>query len=54
MKAFVLHQTNDLRFETVNDPQPESGEALVAVKAAGICGSDIYQGFTVPALIPIR
>ncbi len=41
MKAFVLHQTNDLRFETVNDPQPESGEALVAVKAAGICGSDI-------------
>lgn len=41
MKAYRLHGIGDLRLEEVPCPQPESGEVLVQVKAAGICGSDI-------------
>lgn len=45
MKAWVLHGINDIRFEEVSKPQPAAGETLVAVKAAGICGSDIPRVF---------
>jgi threonine dehydrogenase-like Zn-dependent dehydrogenase len=31
-----------LRIDEVDDPVPGSGEALVAVKACGICGSDLH------------
>lgn len=41
MKAWVLHGIGDIRLETVEDPLPGEGQALVRVKAAGICGSDI-------------
>ena len=41
MKAWFLHGINEIRLETVELPALESGQALVAVKAAGICGSDI-------------
>lgn len=41
MKAWVLHGVDELRLEDVKRPQPESGEVLVKVRAAGICGSDI-------------
>ena len=41
MKAYRLHGIGDLRWEEVPRPLPESGEVLVKVKAAGICGSDI-------------
>lgn len=41
MKAWVLHGIADLRLENVEVPKPGKGEVLVAVKAAGICGSDI-------------
>lgn len=41
MKAAVLHDKNDLRYEDYKDPEVSDGEVLVKVKAAGICGSDI-------------
>lgn len=41
MKAYRLHGIGDLRLEEVPCPRPDSGEVLVQVKAAGICGSDI-------------
>lgn len=41
MKAWVLHGINDLRYETVENPTLSGNEVLVAVRAAGICGSDI-------------
>ena len=41
MKAWVLHGINDFRYETVGKPTLSGNEVLVAVKAAGICGSDI-------------
>lgn len=45
MKAWVLHNINDFRLETVDDPVIKDDEVLVEVKAAGICGSDIPRVF---------
>lgn len=56
MKAWVLHGVNDLRLEDVPTPRPGEQEVLVAVKAAGICGSDIpriyHTGAHTHPLIP--
>ncbi len=41
MKAYVLYGVNELKYEEVKTPQPERGNVLVKVAAAGICGSDI-------------
>jgi L-iditol 2-dehydrogenase len=42
MKAAVLYAPGDLRYEDVPDPSgPAPDEAIVRVKSAGICGSDI-------------
>ncbi len=41
MKAWILHDINDIRFEEVDNPSISSGEVLVKVRAVGICGSDI-------------
>lgn len=45
MKACVLHNIKDLRYEEVAKPTPKSGEILLKIKAAGICGSDIARVF---------
>lgn len=42
MTAFVLHGAKDIRKEQVDRPAPGPGEVLVAVRAAGICGSDLH------------
>lgn len=41
MRAYVLHDIGDFSLEDVPRPVPGAGEVLLAVKAAGICGSDI-------------
>lgn len=41
MKAAVLRQGR-LLVESVDEPRPAEGEVLVAVKACGICGSDLH------------
>lgn len=41
MKAFVLHDVNDIRLEEVPVPELKENEVLVKVGAVGICGSDI-------------
>lgn len=56
MKAWVLHDIGDIRYEDVNMPVPGEDEVLVEVKAVGICGSDIpriYEnGAHIMPLIP--
>jgi threonine dehydrogenase-like Zn-dependent dehydrogenase len=42
MKALVLRQYNDLHYEDAPEPQPGPDEVLIAVKACGICGSDVH------------
>ncbi|MBO6291437.1 MAG: alcohol dehydrogenase catalytic domain-containing protein [Selenomonas sp.] len=46
MKALNLHGVEDLRYEEVPCPERKSGEVLLKIKAAGICGSDIPRVFT--------
>lgn len=46
MKAYNLHGVNDLRYEDVEIPNCPKGWAIVKVKAAGICSSDIPRIFT--------
>ena len=43
MKAGVLHGPNDIRCESIPRPKISDEEVLVAIKAAGICGSDILR-----------
>lgn len=46
MKAYVLEAVNRLVWKDVEIPPLKAGEVLVAVKATGICGSDIPRIFT--------
>lgn len=46
MKAYNLHAVNDLRYEEVPMPECPSGWAIIKVKAAGICSSDIPRVYT--------
>ena len=41
MKAAVLHGREDLRYEEIETPVAGADEVVIAVKAVGICGSDI-------------
>lgn len=41
MKAWMLHDINDIKYEETEIPVLSDGEVLVKVKTAGICGSDI-------------
>jgi threonine dehydrogenase-like Zn-dependent dehydrogenase len=42
MKALVLTQYKQFSYEERPEPQPGPEEVLVAVKACGICGSDVH------------
>ena len=42
MNALVLREYRRLFYEEVPTPEPGPGEVLVAVKACGICGSDVH------------
>lgn len=45
MRALVLKQFGEMVVETRPDPTPGAGQAMIAVVATGICGSDLH-GFT--------
>jgi 2-desacetyl-2-hydroxyethyl bacteriochlorophyllide A dehydrogenase len=42
MKALILEEYNKLVYKDVPDPEIQSNEVLVRIKACGICGSDIH------------
>ena len=42
MQALVLTEYKHLEILSVPDPAPGAGEVLIAVKACGICGSDVH------------
>ena len=42
MKALVLTEYNHLEIQNVPEPRIAADEVLVAVKACGICGSDVH------------
>ncbi len=41
MKAWLLHEAGTIKYEEIDVPELKENEVLLAVKAAGICGSDI-------------
>lgn len=45
MMAAVLERPGEIVYREVDRPQPGPGEALVRVRAASICGSDILRTF---------
>ena len=55
MRALVFTAPGVVELQDVADPEPGPGETLVAVRAAGICGSELHgvrdPGFRVPPLI---
>jgi len=56
MKALVLVEYNALEYTDVPDPSAGPGEVLIAVKACGICGSDVHgldgsSGRRIPPLV---
>lgn len=46
MKAYVLHNIGELKYESVETPLCPDGWVLVRVMAAGICSSDLPRIFT--------
>jgi L-iditol 2-dehydrogenase len=42
MRALVFAGARDMPLEERPDPVPGSGTVVVAVRAAGICGSDVH------------
>jgi len=46
MKAAMLHKAQDMRIEEIPDPKPKPNEALVRLRAIGVCGSDVHYYFS--------
>lgn len=42
MKAVRLHSPRDMRLDDIPAPEPRAGEALIRVRALGVCGSDVH------------
>jgi threonine dehydrogenase-like Zn-dependent dehydrogenase len=42
MRAILYHGEKDFALENVSTPELKSGEVLIEVKYAGICGSDLF------------
>ena len=44
--AAVLHKPGDVRVQAVADPRPGAEEALIRIRACGVCGTDnsLYKG----------
>ena len=42
MRAALIHGIRDIRLAVVPRPEPPAGELLLAVRAVGICGSDLH------------
>lgn len=53
MRAARWHGALDIRVEDVPTPRPGSGDVLVRVERAGICGTDLVEYLSGPVSIPV-
>jgi 2-desacetyl-2-hydroxyethyl bacteriochlorophyllide A dehydrogenase len=53
VRGAVFHGPTDIRVEELPDPRPGPGEAVVRVRAAGICGGDLHEVRAARQLYPI-
>jgi 2-desacetyl-2-hydroxyethyl bacteriochlorophyllide A dehydrogenase len=42
VRAFVVPEPGTASLETIDDPTPQTGQVVVRVEAAGICGTDLH------------
>jgi len=42
MKAAFLYKPGDIRIQEIDIPKPKDDEALIRIKAVGVCGSDVH------------
>ncbi|KPI38880.1 Sorbitol dehydrogenase [Cyphellophora attinorum] len=42
IRALVLHGAKDLRLESRETPKPQPNELTIAIRATGLCGSDLH------------
>jgi len=54
MKAARWYAEKDIRVEQTEVPNPKKGQIKIAVKYAGICGSDLHEYVHGPQLIPVK
>ncbi|MBA6154602.1 2,3-butanediol dehydrogenase [Gelidibacter maritimus] len=54
MKAARWHKAKDIRVEETKVPSPKENQVKIAVKFAGICGSDLHEYNAGPQLIPVE
>jgi (R,R)-butanediol dehydrogenase / meso-butanediol dehydrogenase / diacetyl reductase len=54
MRAAVYRGARDLRVEEIKRPDPASGELLLEIHAAGICGTDAAEFDHGPVMIPLH
>lgn len=53
MKAARWYAAKDIRVEEISIPSPKDNQVKIAVKFAGICGSDLHEYNNGPQLIPV-
>ncbi|MGW5863256.1 zinc-dependent alcohol dehydrogenase [Streptomyces sp. NPDC055239] len=53
MRAAVYHGARDIRIEDVPVPVPRDGEALIAVRRNGLCGTDVTEWRGGPVMVPL-
>lgn len=54
MRAARWHAPRDVRIESLGEPEPVAGEAVVRVEWCGLCGTDVHEYAHGPVLIPSR
>ncbi|MGV9296640.1 zinc-dependent alcohol dehydrogenase [Amycolatopsis sp. NPDC003676] len=54
MRAAVYHGPQDVRIEQVPIPKPKDGEALLAVRRNGLCGTDATEWAKGPVMVPLH
>ncbi len=56
MRALIFDRPGDIRVDTIPEPQPGPGEAVIQVGAASVCASDlrVYRGekYARPGVVP--
>lgn len=54
MRAAVYYGAHDIRIEQVPTPSPAEGDVLVRILRSGLCGTDVTEWLSGPAMIPLH
>ena len=54
MRGIVFIGDREVEIRNLNDPQPGPGEVVIAMKASGLCGSDLRHYRALGQIAAIR